>query len=122
VLDVRHESFMMPAYLKLARKYRCTTVFADTEEHPSFADLTDDFVYARLMRSEAALASGYAPAALDRWAERARLWAGGSEPTDLPRVEQQPAVAAPRDVFIIFISGAKERAPAAAMELLKRLG
>ena len=122
VLDVRHQSFMAPAYLQLARKYRCATVFADTDEHPSFADLTGDFVYARLMRSEASLPTGYAPTALDRWAERARQWARGDEPADLPRVEPPPTkAAAPHDVFIVFISGAKERAPAAAMAFLQRL-
>jgi uncharacterized protein YecE (DUF72 family) len=122
VLDVRHPSFMTPGYLKLARRYHCATVFADSDEHPLFADLTGDFVYARLMRSDSSLASGYAPAALDRWAERAKLWASGGEPADLPRAEGQPAAGGPRDVFMFVISGAKERAPAAAMELLKRLG
>jgi uncharacterized protein YecE (DUF72 family) len=129
VLDVRHASFMTPAYLKLARQYACATVFADTDEHPSFADLTGNFVYARLMRCEASLASGYAPEALDAWAERARVWASGAEPADLPRVENTPAAAGAtpagatpaREVFMFFISGAKERAPAAAVELLKRL-
>ncbi len=123
-LDVRHASFMTPAYLKLARQYGCATVFADTDEHPSFADPTGDFIYARLMRCESALPSGYAPEALGAWAERARVWASGAEPADLPRVENTAAaanVAQPRDVFMFFISGAKERAPAAAVELLKRL-
>jgi uncharacterized protein YecE (DUF72 family) len=121
VLDVRHESFMAPDYLALARRYRCATVFADTDEHPSFADLTADFVYARLMRGESSLPGGYAPEALDAWAERARSWAAGAEPADLPRVENTAAAAPPRDVFMFFINGAKERAPAAAVELLKRL-
>ena len=121
-LDVRHASFMSPAYLQLARRYGCATVFADTDEHPSFADLTGDFVYARLMRCEAQLASGYAPEALDAWAERARTWAAGGEPGDRPRVEANAGpTGPPRDVFVFFISGAKERAPAAAVELLKRL-
>jgi uncharacterized protein YecE (DUF72 family) len=127
VLDVRHASFMAPAYLALARRFGCATVFADTDEHPSFADLTGDFVYARLMRCEASLASGYEPAALDAWADRARLWAAGGEPADLPRVEAVgteaiASRAAPRDVFVFFISGAKERAPAAAVALIQRLG
>ena len=125
VLDVRHESFLVPAYLKLARRYRCATVFADTDEHPSFADLTGDLVYARLMRCESSLASGYASEALDAWAQRAQVWAQGAEPGDLPRVEAAPATpaagATARDVFMFFISGAKERAPAAAVALLKRL-
>ena len=121
VLDVRHPSFMTPGYLKLARQYRCATVFADSDEHPSFADLTGDFVYARLMRCDSSLASGYPEAVLAHCADRAKLWAGGGEPADVPRVEAQAVAGAPRDVFIFFISGAKERAPAAAMALLKRL-
>ena len=73
------------------------------------------------MRCDSSLASGYPEAALDHWAGRAKRWAGGGEPADLPRVEAQAVAGAPRDVFIFFISGAKERAPAAAMALLKRL-
>lgn len=122
VLDVRHESFKTPAYLQLARRYGCATVHADSDDYPSFADLTGDFVYARLMRSSAALQSGYPPADLDRWAQRAKEWARGAEPADLPRVQSAThAAPMPRDVFIYFISGAKERAPAAALELRKRL-
>lgn len=121
VMDVRHPSFMTPAYLALARRFGCVTVFADTDEHPSFADLTGDLVYARLMRCQSALASGYAPEALDAWAERVRVWASGAEPADLARVEHTLAAGKVRDVFVFFISGAKERAPAAAVGLLKRL-
>ncbi len=122
VLDVRHASFMSADYLKLARKYRCATVFCDSDDYPSFADLTADFVYARLMRSQARLVSGYAPKALDSWAQAARTWADGGEPADLPRVETKAKTSPPRDVFMFFINGAKERAPAAAMGLLQRLG
>jgi uncharacterized protein YecE (DUF72 family) len=120
-MDVRHASFMAPDYLNLARKYKVATVFADSDEYPSFADLTGDFVYARLMRTKAGVATGYEAKALDRWAERAQAWAAGAEPGDLPRVEAAPAPQKPRDVFMYFISGAKERAPAAAMALLARL-
>jgi uncharacterized protein YecE (DUF72 family) len=122
-LDVRHDSFMCADYLRLARAYRCATVFADSDEYPSFADLTADFVYGRLMRSEPALKTGYPPRSLDAWAERARLWAAGAEPKDLPRAQDPsgPSVKA-RDVFLFFISGAKERAPAASLELIRRLG
>ena len=122
VVDVRHESFMTPEYLALARRYRVATVFADAEKFPSFADLSGDFVYARLMQSDAALATGYADAALDAWAERARRWAAGDAPADLPSLEAPANHCAPRDVFVYFINGAKEQAPAAAMALLGRLG
>lgn len=122
VLDVRHVSFLTPEYLALARRHGCATVLADSDEHPCLPDLTGDFVYARLMRSQADLATGYAAQALDRWAERAKLWAAGDEPDDLPRVQPDHEPRRPRDVFVFVISGAKERAPAAAMELLRRLG
>jgi uncharacterized protein YecE (DUF72 family) len=106
VLDVRHDSFTSPAYLALAHRYGCVTVHTDAEKFPSIADADADFAYLRLMRSEADTPTGYAPAALDAWATGARAWAGGKWP---------------RGVFIYFINGAKERAPAAALALLERL-
>ena len=122
VLDVRHPSFQCAEYLALARRHGAATVFADSDEYPSFADLTGDFVYARLMRSQPEETSGYPAAALDDWAGRLRRWAEGGEPEDLPRVEPAAPPAAPRDVYAFFISGAKERNPAAAMGLIERLG
>ena len=121
VLDVRHDSFKTPGYLKLARRRNVATVFADSDEYPSFADLTSDFVYVRMMRSRAELPAGYETDAIGAIAACARAWARGGEPA-APRIEPAPAAdAAPRDVFLFFISGAKERNPAAAMALLERL-
>ncbi len=120
VLDVRHASFMCAEFIALARRYAAAIVYADSADYPSFADLTADFVYARLMRSQAAIETGYAGGDLDRWAGRAKAWAEGHEPADLPRVGEPGAACAPRDVFLFFISGAKERAPAAARALLAR--
>jgi uncharacterized protein YecE (DUF72 family) len=123
VLEVRHESFMCAEYIALMRERRLPTVFTDSTEYPSFADLTGDFVYARLMRSESSLATGYPAAALDAWAARARTWARGELPADLPYVEPAARTAAStRDVYLYFISAAKERNPAAAMALIDRLG
>jgi len=122
VMDVRHPSFVAPEYLALARRHGVATVFADSDEYPSFCDLTGSFVYGRLMRTEPEIETGYPRKAIDRWAERARLWVAGDEPDDLPRVEPRSSKRAQaRDVFLFFISGAKERAPAAAMALLERL-
>ena len=121
VLDVRHESFMTDEFLALARKHNAATVFADSDDYPSFADLTADFVYARLMRTQSKLKTGYAPKALDAWAKRAKVWASGKEPADLPRVAKAKPAAKQRDVFLFMISGAKERAPAAARGLIERL-
>ncbi|HSE13400.1 MAG TPA: DUF72 domain-containing protein [Rudaea sp.] len=123
VLEVRHESFICTEFVELAREQQVATVFTDSAEHPSFSDLTGPFVYARLMRSQASLATGYEPAALDAWASRARTWASGGEPDDLPRVGAagKRSAKAPRDVYIYFIGAAKERNPAAAMGLIERL-
>jgi len=124
VLEVRHPSFASPAFLELARRRGVATVFADTDEYPSFADVTADFVYARLMRSQSSHATGYEKESLDTWAVRANTWAQGGEPADLPKIESAggTAGASPRDVFLFFISGAKERNPAAARALLQQLG
>jgi uncharacterized protein YecE (DUF72 family) len=121
VLDVRHASFKCSEYLALARRYRRSTVFTDSDEYPSFADITGDLVYARMMRTDATLPEGCTPAVLDQLAACAQVWRDGSEPSDLPRVEAAQAPTPPRDVFMFFISGAKEKAPAAAMALLQRL-
>ena len=121
VLDVRHDSFKVPEYLALARKHGAGTVFSDSDEYPSFADLTADFVYIRTMRAVADKANGYDDSALDAIAACARVWAQGGEPDRLPRVEAPRAAAPARDVFLFFISGAKERNPAAASALLQRL-
>lgn len=122
VMDVRHDSFKTSAYLQLARQHGVATVFTDSGKFPSFADLTGDFAYARLMASSEKLKNGYAPKALDGWAAAAKAWAAGGAPDALPRVEPggDPATAS-RDVFVFFINGAKEKAPAAAQALLTRL-
>jgi uncharacterized protein YecE (DUF72 family) len=123
VLDVRDPGFVDADYLALARRHGMATVFTDSQEHPSFADVTADFVYARLMGTQSAIATGYPEAELQRWAQRARIWSSGGEPDDLPRIEPMgPPAAGSRDVFVYFISAAKERNPAAAMALLRLLG
>ncbi|HZF98760.1 MAG TPA: DUF72 domain-containing protein [Pseudoxanthomonas sp.] len=121
VLDVRDPGFVGSDLLALARRHRIATVFTDSDEYPSFADLTTDFVYARLMRSQSRIDTGYPLDALRAWAERARTWAKGGDPDDLPHLPAPAAAHAPRQVFVYFIGSAKERNPAAAMALLKLL-
>ncbi|MFD0740468.1 DUF72 domain-containing protein [Lysobacter koreensis] len=121
VLEVRHDSFRSDDYLALARTHRIPTVFTDSPDYPSLADLTGDFVYARLMRSRA-IATGYPDAELERWAQRARQWAGGGDPDDLPHVGTAADQGGQRDVFVYFIGSAKQRNPAAAQALIARLG
>jgi uncharacterized protein YecE (DUF72 family) len=120
-LDVRHESFLCSDFIALARRHGAATVYTDSDDHPSYADITGDFVYARLMRSDAARTAGYAEGALDEWARRCAAWARGEQPADLPVVDTGSAPNESRDVYVFMIDGAKERAPAAAQALLARL-
>jgi uncharacterized protein YecE (DUF72 family) len=121
VLDVRDPAFVDAGLVALLRAHRMAGVFTDSDEHPSFADVTADFVYARLMRARSDVPTGYPHDALQAWATRARTWARGGEPDDLPKVGAAAAPAPRRDVFVYFISAAKERNPAAAMALQELL-
>jgi hypothetical protein len=58
------------------------------------------------MRCAPECATGYPTALLDDWGRGAQEWTGRS-----PRHE----------AFVYFINGAKERAPAAALELMRRI-
>ena len=85
---------------------------------------TADFVYARLQRSVSGRRDRLSAGDLDQWAARARTWAAGGVPEDLPRIEDdrwRQSDEAKRDVFVFFIAGAKVRAPAAAQALIERL-
>jgi uncharacterized protein YecE (DUF72 family) len=121
VLEVRHDSFLCHRYLELARSQGLPSVYTDSPTHPSFADLTGDVVYARLMRSRSTVTTGYPAAELDTWAQRAKRWAEGGDPPALPHVQQPAASGKPREVFVFFIGADKERNPAAAMALQARL-
>src|SRR5688572_20322548 len=121
-LEVRHQSFLVPALIPLLRDHGVAVVYADSDDYPAIADVTADFVYARLQRTEMENDLGYASADLDRWAGRAKHWESGAVPDDLPRLDDRPAPKKKRPIFIYMISGAKVRAPAAAMGLIERLG
>lgn len=121
-LDVRHASFQCPEYLALARRYKAATVFTESDDYPPIAEPTGDFVYTRIMRTQPDEPLGCPPGVFPPLAASAQAWAGGGEPDGVPRIEPPTAATAPRDVFVYFISGAKERAPHAAMALRRALG
>lgn len=121
-VHVRHESFHAQEFVAMCRAAGVAIVFADSAEHPAIADLTGDFVYARLEDARDEEPAGYAPAALDRWTKAAQVWAAGSIPDGLPYVDGAAPPQRPRDTFVFFINGAKVRAPAGAMALIERLG
>ena len=119
-VEPRHESFRDPAFVEMAREAGVAIVFADSDEHPCIADLSGDLAYARLQRSRERVATGYSKAALGRWAKVAKTWARGWSPDGFPYVADPPPPR-PRDTYVFFISGAKERNPAAAIALIERL-
>ncbi len=103
-IEVRHASFDCDAFKALARKHNVAVACVESEKgHPLMTAPSADFSYARLEMSRADEPTGYAQAALAQWLKTAREW----EKTG--------------DVFLYFISGAKERNPAAAMAMLGML-
>ena len=102
-LEVRSPTFKDPRFYDLARRHNAAIVFADDDDFPEIDEPTADFTYARLMRTQENEKTGYPAADLDRWAKRAKDWAKRG------------------DAFVYFISGAKVRAPAAAMGLIERV-
>lgn len=122
-LEVRHPSFATPDFVALARKSGAAICYAHHHAYPEIADINSDFVYARLQQGDDANPTAYKTDELEGWVHRAKLWARGEGPKDLPLAD--PATAAPkkpRDVFIYFIHEGKVRAPQAAMAFMKALG
>jgi uncharacterized protein YecE (DUF72 family) len=122
VVEVRHASFCNPQLIALLRTFATPVVYADHATYPAIPDAIGDFVYARLQRGEDTIKTAYRPTELDGWVERARAWAGGRLPADLPPIDPGSAAPSrPREVFVYFIHEGKVRAPAAAMAMLERL-
>src|ERR1700742_934338 len=66
-LEVRNETFAVPEFVTLARRYGAAIVYAHHETYPEMADVTADFVYARLPQTAAKAETGYTAAALKKW-------------------------------------------------------
>ncbi|HVW72203.1 MAG TPA: DUF72 domain-containing protein [Rhizomicrobium sp.] len=120
-VEVRHDSFKDAAFIALCRKYGVGVIFAADSEFPTIGDVTADFVYVRVMGTQAKEKLGYSAAALKSWAERARDWEKGNSPKPAMLVAP-PAPKKKRDVFLFVISGAKEKNPAAAQAIIAALG
>ncbi len=102
-LEVRHDSFAVPEFAALARKYNCAIVYATGKGVPTIDERTSGFSYARIMSSRDELADGFEPKEFKGFAKQAQAWAKKG------------------DVFVYFISGAKVRDPAAAQAFVKHL-
>jgi uncharacterized protein YecE (DUF72 family) len=122
VIEVRHDSFCTREFIALLRKFTMAVVYTDHVKYPNIADVTGDFAYARLQRGKDTVPTAYPPKELDAWSGRLRLWSQGKTADDLPCVGSAPkSKTTPRDVFAYVIHEGKVRAPAGAMELIKRL-
>ena len=123
-VEIRHPSFVDPAFVALLRHHRIALVVADTAGRwPLLEDLSADFVYVRLHGDEELYASGYGDAALDRWAARIDAWRRGTQVSDARLAS--PVAAAPRqrrDVYCYFDNDVKVHAPYDAAHLAARLG
>jgi uncharacterized protein YecE (DUF72 family) len=118
-LEIRHDSFRSADFIRLLRRHDIALVVADTVEWPLLMDATSDFVYVRLHGSRQLYASGYGPRALDRWAERIGCWVAGREAQG--EHAGTPARRRRRDVYVYFDNDAKVRAPADALNLIRKL-
>ena len=122
VMEVRHDSFRDPAFIELLRDANVSLVYSDSAEYPAMADLTGPVVYARLQKGSDTIATCYSASDLDAWADRARTFAAGAIPADLPLADAMTEPArTPRDVYLYFIHEGKTRAPAGARALIERL-
>jgi uncharacterized protein YecE (DUF72 family) len=118
--EIRHQSFRCQEFIDLLRVHSVALVCADSVAWPRLMDVTSDFVYCRLRGSKDCIGSDYDNTALDAWRRRIKAWAAGSEPLDAERVGGK-ARSRKRDVFVFFDNDNKVRAPANAMELIRRL-
>ena len=105
-VEVRHLSFVDPAFLALLRKHGIGLVVADTAgKWPKMFDVTADLVYVRLHGDVKIYTSGYGERAIAQWARRIRGWDKAG-----------------RDVYVYFDNDVKSRAPFDALSLMKKLG
>jgi uncharacterized protein YecE (DUF72 family) len=102
-LEARHPSFDCEAFITLARAQGVAVVEAGDSNYPRIEARTAPFSYLRIMGTKAEAPRGYPPAGITRWRKHAEDLARGG------------------DVFLYFISGAKQRNPQAAMALLEKL-
>jgi uncharacterized protein YecE (DUF72 family) len=100
-LEVRHSTFLDPAFLALLREHHIAVVVADTAgKWPLLREATADFVYVRLHGDVELYTSGYTDEALADWAGWVQRWMDSG-----------------RDVFVYFDNDVKVRAPFDAMAL-----
>jgi uncharacterized protein YecE (DUF72 family) len=122
-VEVRHSSFVDPAFIALLRKYRIAWVVADTPRPwPLFEDVTADFIYMRLHGATELYNSRYTSKELERWAACIRAWREGAQPADARLISSEPPPPRrARDVYCYFDNTDKLHAPDNARELMEKV-
>jgi uncharacterized protein YecE (DUF72 family) len=123
-IEIRHASFLDPAFVELLRTYNVALVIAETARRwPMAQDITADFAYLRLHGDKELYRSGYSDRSLDKWARRIKAWQRGGEPRDADKICAQKPPRMPRDVYCFFDNtDVKLRAPFDAQTLVRKLG
>jgi uncharacterized protein YecE (DUF72 family) len=122
-IEVRHESFLVPAFARLARDFRVAIVFSDSADWPYTEELTAGYVYLRLHGAPQTYASSYSNEALDWWAERICTWRDGGLPCDSKCItDNKPPPRKTRDIYVYFDNDQQAHAPRDASRLAVRLG
>lgn len=104
-LEVRHVSFRDDRAPRLLKRHGVSLVLADSAGRwPMIDEATSDLTYVRLHGHTTLYTSGYAPASLDRWADRCLAWAGQGQ-----------------DVFVYFDNDVHGYAPHDALGLQARI-
>jgi len=111
--EVRHPSFLTPAFTELLRHYAVAAVVTNSPGWPVIHDVTSDFVYVRLHGDLTHYPNGYDEATLDNWARLVGGWRSGEACPD----------GQGRDVFVYFDNpdSSGTRSPFDAMSLQARL-
>lgn len=120
VVEPRHPSFVNAEAVGMCRDHGVAICLAEHATYPMIADVTADFVYARLQIGEDENPTAYTDDGIAQWAGRLKTFAQGGAPDDLPRLAA-PAPKRDRDVFAFIISGGKVHAPAGAVALQKAI-
>ncbi|WP_337187529.1 DUF72 domain-containing protein [Phenylobacterium sp.] len=121
VAEVRNASFGDPRFVALCRERNIAICNSENEKYPFIPDITADFTYLRLLSADDAIPTGYTAEELDLWAGRFRSYAEGAVPGDFQPVDRTGPPEGPRDVYAFVIHEGKVRAPAAAMEFIRRV-
>jgi len=121
VVEVRNASFNDPKFIGLCRERGVAICNSENENYPFIPDITADFVYLRLLSADDSVPTGYTAPELDTWAARFQSYAKGQVPGDFTPIDRTGPPETPHEVYAFVIHEGKVRAPAAAMEFIRRV-